>query len=55
MNRTFEELVNLPLAVILDSELPTLVENCRGELDMELITLVIKGRGLEDKFPELMI
>lgn len=55
MNRTLEELVNLPLAVILDDELGVLVDGCKDRLDMELVTLVIKGRGLEDKFPELMI
>lgn len=55
MNRTLEELTNLPLAVILDEELSVLVEGCKDRLDMELVTLIIKGRGLEDKFPELMI
>lgn len=55
MNRTLEELINLPLAVILDDELGVLVDGCKDKLDMELVTLVIKGRGLEDKFPELMI
>ena len=55
MNRTLEELINLPLAVILDDELGVLVDGCKDRLDMELVTLVIKGRGLEDKFPELMI
>lgn len=55
MNRTLEELINLPLAVILDDELGVLVDGCKDRLDMELVALVIKGRGLEDKFPELMI
>lgn len=55
MARTLDELINLPIAVILDEELSILVEGCKGSLDMDLIKLVVKGRGLEDKFPELMI
>ena len=55
MARTLDELVNLPIAVILDEELSILVEGCKGRLDMDLIKLVVKGRGLEGKFPELMI
>jgi hypothetical protein len=55
MTRSLEELINLPLAVILDEELPILVQGCKEVLDMELMKVVIKGRGLEDKFPELMI
>lgn len=55
MNRTLDELINLPIAVILDDELQVLIDGCRGRLDMDLIKLIVKGRGLEDKFPELMI
>jgi hypothetical protein len=55
MIRSLEELINLPLAVILDEELPILVQGCKEVLDMELMKVVVKGRGLEDRFPELMI
>lgn len=53
--RTIEELMKLPIAVILDEELVVLTQECKTELDMELIKVIVKGRGIEDKFPELWI
>ena len=53
--RTVEELEQLPLAVILDDELPILVNGCKNMLDMDLVKLVVTARGLESKFPELYV
>lgn len=53
--RSKDELVNLPIAVILDDELEVLVKEASDEVDMELVQMVVKMRGLEGRFPELMI
>ena len=57
MRRSKEELEQLPIAVILDDELGVLVDSCKkGDgLDARLLKLVIEGRGLKDKFPEMFI
>ena len=53
--RSIEELMKLPIAVILDDELDVLIKNHKSELGLELLVLIVKGRGLEDKYPELWI
>ena len=57
MRRSKEELEQLPIAVILDDELGILVESCKNGdgLDARLLQVVIEGRGLKDKFPEMFI
>ena len=57
MRRSVEELEKLPIAVILDDELGVLVDSCKkGDgLDARLLRVVIEGRGLKDKFPEMFI
>ena len=52
--RTVEELRELPIAVILDTELGLLVNDAREE-EMELLRLIIKERGLEEMYPEVVI
>lgn len=56
MTRSLEELKGLPLAVVLDHELPVLFEYCReSEWMTSLMAMVLKGRGLDGKYPEWFI
>lgn len=57
MKRSIEELEKLPIAVILDDELGVLVANCKkdNDLDYNLLKIIVEGRGLKDKFPEMFI
>ena len=55
--RSVEELEKLPIAVILDDELGVLVNGCKNGtgLDARLLSIVIEGRGLKDRFPEMFV
>ena len=53
--RSMEELLKLPIAVILDEELGVLINDTKSELDMDLIKLVVEGRGLKEVYPELYV
>lgn len=56
MTRSLEELKEVPMAVVLDHELPVLFEYFReSEWMTSLMAMVLKGRGLEDKYPEWFV
>lgn len=56
MTRSLEELKEIPMAVILDHELPVLFEYCKEtQMMTDMMAMILKGRGLEDRYPEWFI